>query len=98
MTVTGWPVSLAGVPAAVVGAGFGGVFGIYLIREIGAGRASTRGGAGVLFLGALAFTSMAPWFFIGMKFPSDMAVVLGTTVLLQAISAVVFIPALTAPD
>jgi len=33
---------------------------------------------------------------MGMKFQSDMAIVLGVTALLQAIAAVVFIPALTA--
>jgi len=56
----------------------------------------SRVGGGVLFLGVLVFVSMAPWFFIGMKFQADMAIVLGITVLLQAIAAVVFIPALTA--
>ncbi len=96
MTVVGWPVSLAAVPAAVVGAGFGAVFGTYLIRRNGgAGSASIAPAGCVLFLGTLAFASMAPWFFIGMKFQSDMAIVLGVSVLLQAIVAVMFIPALT---
>ena len=81
----------------MVGAGFGAVFGTYLVRQNGgaSGESIARCG-GVLFLGTLAFASTAPWFFIGMKFQSDMAIVLGVTALLQAIAAVVFIPALTA--
>jgi hypothetical protein len=46
----------------------------------------------VLFLGILAFGSLAPWFFLGLKFQADMALYLGTTALLQAISAVLFVP------
>lgn len=95
MTVVGWPVSLAAVPAAVVGAGFGAVFGTCLVRRNGgAGSASIFPAGGILFLGTLAFASMAPWFFIGMKFQSDMAIVLGATVLLQAVATVTFVPAL----
>jgi predicted RND superfamily exporter protein len=95
MTAAGWPVSLAAVPAAVVGVGFGAVFATYLVRQNGGaiGESIARCG-GVLFLGTLAFASTAPWFFIGMKFQSDMAIVLGVTALLQAIAAVIFIPAL----
>jgi hypothetical protein len=95
MTVVGWPVSLAAVPAAVVGVGFGAVFGTYLVRQKGgAGSASIAQAGGILFFGTLVFASMAPWFFLGMKFQSDMAIVLGVTALLQAITAVVFVPAL----
>jgi predicted RND superfamily exporter protein len=95
MTVIGWPVSLAAVPAAVAGVGFGAVFGTYLVRQNGgAGSGLIVQAGGILFLGTLAFVSMAPWFFIGMKFQSDMAIVLGVTALLQAIAAVVFIPPL----
>jgi predicted RND superfamily exporter protein len=94
MTAVGWPVSLAAVPAAVVGAGFGAVFGTYLVRRNGGAGSASIAPGGVLFLGVLAFASTAPWFFIGMKFQSDMAIVLGVTALLQAIAAVVFIPAL----
>ena len=108
MTILGWPASLAAVPAAVIGVGFGAVFGAYLIRTAGGtgsepadseeGKGSRLGGAGggVLFLGGTVFAGMAPWFFIGMKFQADMALYLGAAVLLQAISAVVFVPALTA--
>jgi hypothetical protein len=96
MTVVGWPVSMAAVPGAVVGAGFGAVFGICLDRRNGGAGGALIGPGGVLFLGALAFASTAPWFFIGMKFQSDMAIVMGVTALLQAIAAVIFIPALTA--
>ena len=95
MTIAGWAVSLAAVPAAVVGVGFGAVFGIYLVRRNGGARGeSIAPGGGVLFLGTLTFASLVPWFFIGMKFQSDMAIVLGVTALLQAIAAVIFIPTL----
>jgi predicted RND superfamily exporter protein len=108
MAVLGWPASLAAVPAAVVGVGFGAVLGIYLVRQLqaaggepidsGGGLVSTwgRAGGGVVFLGALAFAGMLPWFFIGLKFQADMALVLGVTVLAQAIATVLFIPSLTA--
>jgi hypothetical protein len=96
MTVVGWPVSLAAVPAAVAGAGFGAVLGTCLARQNGGAGSSPIGSGGVLFLGVLAFAGMAPWFFFGMKFQSDMAIVLGVTALLQAFAAVVFIPALAA--
>jgi uncharacterized membrane protein YdfJ with MMPL/SSD domain len=55
---------------------------------------SGRVGGAVLFLGLLAFLSLAPWYFIGLKFQADMAIVLGATVLLQAIVTVTFVPAL----
>jgi len=96
MTVVGWPVSLAAVPGAVVGAGFGAVFATCLVRRSGGAGGALIGPGGVLFLGGLAFASTVPWFFIGMKFQSDMAIVMGVTALLQAIAAVVFIPALAA--
>jgi hypothetical protein len=86
LTLAGWPVSLAVVPAVVVGSGIGAVFGLALIRT------RTEGGGVVLFLGILAFGSLAPWFFLGLKFQADMALYLGTTALLQAISAVLFVP------
>ncbi len=108
MTILGRPVSMAAVPAAVAGVAFGAVLGTCFVRQAasgGAGFADSSGvpregwgraGGIIAFQGMLAFTSMAPWFFIGLKFPADMAVVLAITVLLQAIAAVVFIPALTA--
>ncbi len=91
LTVIGWPVSLAAVPAAVVGVGFGALFGLYLARQR---QVMSRAGGAVLFLGSLAFVSTAPWFFLGLKFQADMAIVLGISVLLQAIAAVVFVPTL----
>ena len=108
MTILGRSVSVAAVPAAVAGVAFGAVLGMYLVRRAVSGGREIAGsvdvlekgwrkaGGGVLFLGVLAFGSMAPWFCIGMKIPADMALVLGITVLLQSVVAVVFIPALTA--
>ncbi len=108
-TLVGWPASLGAVPAAVAGVGFGAVFGIHLIRAVrgrGGKSADSDGGTantaeapagGIFFLGFLAFAALSPWFFIGMKFQADMALYLGLAVLLQAFSAVVFVPALSGP-
>jgi hypothetical protein len=108
MTVLGWPVSLVAVPAGVAGAGFGAVLGILLVRQTaqaarlpgGANEATAAAGEGpggeVLFLGLLGFAGALPWCFIGLKLQADMALVLGITCLAQAVSAVAFIPALTA--
>jgi len=108
MTALGGAISLATVPAAVVGVGFGAVLGMYLVRQIeprgdrsndaveplGAGRG--RAGGTVLFFGALTFGAMLPWFFVDLRVLSDMALMLGITVVLESIAAVVFIPSLTA--
>jgi hypothetical protein len=108
MTVLGWPVSLVAVPAGVAGAGFGAVLGITLVRQTAQAGGSPRGakeasaasdgraGGEVLFLGFLAFAGTLPWCFLGLKPQADMALVLGITCLAQAVSAVAFIPALTA--
>ncbi len=94
MTIVGWPVSLAAVPAAVVGVGFGALFGIYLVRS--GARADRIAGAGgpVLFLSLLAFVCTVPWFFLGLKLQADMAILLGISVLLQAVATMFFLPAL----
>ena len=104
----GREISLAAVPALAVGLGFGAVVGIYLARKAvassgaaaGSGDAARgdigRAGGLVVFSGVLVFSAMLPWFFIGLKFQSDMAWMLGVTVLLESLAAVVFIPALAA--
>jgi predicted RND superfamily exporter protein len=106
MTALGGTISLATVPAAVVGVGFGAVLGMYLVRQVepqgdgsndvveplGAGWG--RAGGAVLFFGALTFGAMLPWFFVDLRVLSDMALMLGITVVLESITAVVFIPSL----
>ncbi len=97
-------------PVALVSAvavGFCSVFGFSLIRGMQgpphgpdsrepAIRPSFRKGAGTaLFLGGLVFSALFPWFFIGLRFPSQMALALGVTVLLAAGGSVLFVPALT---
>jgi hypothetical protein len=97
------------MPVTVVSAaaiGFCSVFGFSLVRKIGAapdgsdrketGPHPGPEGAGgtVLFLGVLLFAAALPWFFIGLRFPSQMVLVLGTTVLLAAVLSALLVPAL----
>jgi len=49
----------------------------------------------VLFLGGLVLAAMFPWFFIGLRFESQMTLALGVTVFLAAAGSVLFVPALT---
>jgi len=99
--------SMAAVPAVVLGVGFGAVLGYSLARQgllredesvdsakdvkLGRGRAA----GGVIFFGILVFFGMLPWSLMGLKFQADMAIVLGATALLESIAAVVFVPTLT---
>lgn len=107
LAALGRAVSLAAVPAAGIGLGLGALLGFYLLRQIAAEGSESvdpgdparsgwggRAGGGVFFLGALAFAAMLPWFFIGLKFQADMALVFGMTALVQTISVVMFVPAL----
>lgn len=107
MTIAGMPVSLPVVPASAVAIGFGPVFGYLLLGQVfgvhnglrsynhGNARENRFGKTGedVMFTGIIIFAASLPWFFIGMKFQSTMMLVLGLTVLLEAIAAVIFIPA-----
>ena len=55
-----------------------------------------RGGLGtVLFLGGLFLAALFPWFFIGLRFASQMALAVGVTVFLAAVGSVLFVPAFT---
>ena len=85
--------------------GFCSVFGYWLIREMNVPahgsdprvpevRAAFRGGLGtVLFLGGLVLAALFPWFFIGLRFASQMALALGVTVSMAAVGSVLFVPA-----
>jgi predicted RND superfamily exporter protein len=100
------PVALVSAPAI----GFCPLFGHWLIREVQApadgadargspeARLASRGAIeGVLFLGSLMLGALFPWFFIGLRFSSQMALALGVTVFLAAIGSVVFHPLLMKP-
>ena len=96
------------MPVTVVSAaavGFCAVFGFYLVRRIemipdGSDRHETDAHPGikvaggvVLFLGVLLFAAALPWFFIGLRFASQMVLALGTTVLLAAVLSALLVPA-----
>lgn len=106
MVTVGMPVNMPIVPVTVAGIGFGALFGSLLIRQVpmasgeapgdeAKARNAPKNGAGtVLFLGFLVFAATVPWMFIGLKFPSQMLLLPGIMVLLQAILSVAFVPAL----
>ena len=104
MALTGTPVSLPLVPAQVAGVGLGAAFGLPLLRgrfparrdpAAAPGETSlTEAAAEALFLGALFLAACLPWFFIGMKFQSQMVLAAGVLAPLEALACVIFIPAL----
>jgi uncharacterized membrane protein YdfJ with MMPL/SSD domain len=96
------------MPVTVVSAaaiGFCSVFGYSLVRRKemvpdGSDQHETdsdpgiKGAGGVvLFLGGLVFAAALPWFFIGLRFASQMVLALGTTVLLAAVLSALLVPA-----
>jgi len=107
MAAAGSKINMPVVLVSAVAVGFCSVFGYNLIREIhepahGSNpRASEvgapfRGGPGtVLFLGGLVLAALFPWFFIGLRFASQMALALGATVFPAAVGSVLFVPAFT---
>ncbi len=106
MAATGLKISIPVVLVSAAGVGFGSVFGYYLVRlytmsfnvsevhvaDIRSGFG--KGGGTALFLGILVFSALLPWFFIGLKFQSNMSLLLGMTVILEALLSLLFIPAL----
>lgn len=106
MAATGLKISMPVVLVSAAGVGFGSVFGYYLVRlytmsfnvsevhvaDIRSGFG--KGGGTALFLGILVFSALLPWFFIGLKFQSNMSLLLGMTVILEALLSLLFIPAL----
>jgi uncharacterized membrane protein YdfJ with MMPL/SSD domain len=105
MAVAGIRISMPVALVSAVAVGFCPVFGYWLIREMqesphGADprtpdvRAAFRREPGtVLFLGGLVLAALFPWFFIGLRFASQMALALGVTVFLAAVGSVLFVPA-----
>jgi|GEM_PF-985305 len=106
MSVSGMSVSMPVVLVTAVSIGFGFVFGHYLLKvialayqEYGDHDAAVRNGlkeiGGVLmFMGLFIFAASLPWFFIGMKFQSNMLLITGVMVILEATASLMFIPAL----
>jgi len=104
MAVAGIRISMPVALVSAVAVGFCSVFGYSLIREMKVPahgsdprtsdvRAVFRGGLGtVLFLGGLVLAALFPWFFIGLRFASQMALALGVTVFLAAVGSVLFVP------
>jgi predicted RND superfamily exporter protein len=108
MAVAGIKINVPVALVSAVAVGFCPVFSFFLIREMkapvqGADPCTSdvhppfQAGLGaVLFLGGLVFTALLPWFFIGLRFASQMALALGVSVFLAAVGAVLFVPPLTA--
>ena len=100
------------LPVALVSAtalGFGSLFGQWLAHPMGPapggsnlddtenqGALATAGG-GMLFLGVLLFCAAVPWFFIGLRFPGQMVLVFGATVLLCSALAPLLVPPFNRP-
>jgi predicted RND superfamily exporter protein len=107
MAVAGIKVNMPVALVSAVAVGFCPFFGYGLIRGIQApaqgsdprasdARLALTGGLGtVLFLGGLLLAALFPWFFIGLRFASQMSLALGVTVFLAAVGSVLFVPALT---
>jgi predicted RND superfamily exporter protein len=109
MTAAGMKINMPVTVVSAAAIGFCSVFGFSLVRKIGAApdgsdrqetdvRPGPEGAGGVvLFLGVLLFAASLPWFFIGLRFPSQMVLALGTTVLLAAVLSALLVPAFVGP-
>jgi predicted RND superfamily exporter protein len=106
MAAAGIKINMPVALVSAVAVGFCPVFGFSLIRQMpGPPKGpdsrepvmcpSFGGGGTVLFLGGLVLFALFPWFFIGLRFASQMAVALGVTVILGAVGSVLFVPAFT---
>ena len=106
MVATGMKINMPVTLVAAATVGFCTIFGYSRIREMEmpsreSDRNHTKGTSGfkrpegvVLFLGVLLFAAVLPWFFIGLRFPSQMVLAFGMTVLLAAVLSVLLAPAL----
>jgi predicted RND superfamily exporter protein len=105
MTAVGMKINMPVTVVSAAAVGFCSVFAFSLVRKIemvpdGSDRheadvhPSVKGAGGVvLFLGGLVFAAALPWFFIGLRFASQMVLALGTTVLLAAVLSALLVPA-----
>ncbi len=106
MVATGLKINLPAALVSALAVGFCSVFGYSQIREMEMRRPGPdqnqaarypglrRAGGGVLFQGVLVFVALLPWFFIGLRFPSQMVLALALPVLLMAVSSALLVPAL----
>ncbi len=100
MMAAGIKINLPAVIASAPAIGFGALFGYHLVRPFikSAGGLAERQkdfyemNSMVLFSGILVFAAMLPWFFIGLKFESDLILTAGTTILLEAVFSLLYIP------
>lgn len=109
LVVAGMKVNMPVTVVSAATVGFCSLFVYARIREIGMAshesdclhrngdRGFRRAGGIVPFLGFLVFFGLLPWFFIGLRFPSQMALYTGITVPLAALGSALFVPALAGP-
>ncbi len=89
------PVSLPIVPILTIGIGFGFIFGYHLLCNANALLQNTFKAINeILFIALLLFFSLLPWFFVGMRTMSSMAFILGLTLSIEALLAVLIVPAI----
>jgi uncharacterized membrane protein YdfJ with MMPL/SSD domain len=88
MAAAGIDLSLSLIPAIVAALSLGPLFGYCLFRG-----GSEKGG-NILFTGILVFAASLPWFFIGLKFQATMVMIFGIMVMLETLTALLFVPAL----
>jgi predicted RND superfamily exporter protein len=106
MAATGMKINMPITLVSAAAVGFCSIFGYCLIREVqriphGSDLSQTddrtgiqRAGGVVLFLGVLLFAATVPWFFVGLRFPAQMALSSGVTILLAAVLSALLVPAL----
>jgi hypothetical protein len=94
MVVTGMKINMPVTLVTAAAVGFCSVFG-YAYGSFRDGRfRPSRSPGAVLFPGTLVFVSGVPWFFIGLRFPSQMVLVFAMSVLLAAVLSTLFVPLL----
>jgi uncharacterized protein len=105
MAAVGMKINMPVTIVSAAAVGFSSIFGFSLIRQstavpqgsegVGADGYADLGRAGgaVLFQGVLVFAAALPWFFTGLRFPSQMVLVSGMTVLVAAVLSVLLFPA-----
>jgi predicted RND superfamily exporter protein len=109
MVATGMKVDMPVALVSAVAVGFCSVFGYLEVRDLGMLRGEADGDPGeghpgsgetsgfALLFGFLLFAALLPWFFIGLRFPSQMVLALAMTVLPAAVFAALFVAPLAGP-